>query len=208
MSKRTIQKYMRQIRKPGPVGPSWSTFLRTHAPEMWACDLVQTYDVLFRPIFGFFIVTLDRRRVVHHAVTRHPSDAWLAQCLRGATAYGRGPRFLIRDRDDKYGAEFKSVAQSTHIHVIRTAVRVPKMNATCERFMGSLRRECLDHVLVLSESHLRKVVTEYVAYFNRTRPHQALGQEPPVARPTSVTRGRIVAFPVLEGLHHDYQWAA
>ena len=147
--------------------------------------------------------------MVHVGVTRHPTDAWVAQQLREATPFGERPRFLIRDNDAKYGPRFNHLAAASGIRVLRTPRRAPRANATCERFLGSVRRECLDHVLVLGEGQLRRVLREYVDYFNRARPHQGLGQALP-AGSTHAERhgpggGRMVAFRVLDGLHHDYR---
>jgi transposase InsO family protein len=132
-------------------------------------------DVFFRPLFAYFIIDLATRRVVHVGVTRHPTDAWVAQQLREATPFAERPRSLIRDYDRKYGARFDQVAAASGVRILRTPFRAPRANATCERFLGSVRRECADHVLVLGERHLRRVLREYVAYFNRDRPHQGLG---------------------------------
>jgi putative transposase len=211
VSKRTIQKYIRLARGPKPWGQSWSAFLKNHGSQIWACDFLQTYDIFFRPIFAFFIVELGSRRVVHMGVTRSPTSAWTAQQLREATPFGKAPRFVIRDNDDKFGGDFDRVAKTTGIRVLRTPVRAPKANAVCERYLGSARRECLDHVLILNESHMLRVLKEHVAHFNGGRPHQGIGQrvpagpgESPGPRPT----GKIVALPVLGGLHHEYRWAA
>ena len=142
---------------------------------------MQTYDIWFRPIFAFFIVDVNAKRVVHVAVTRAPTQAWTAQQLRNATPFGQGPQFIIRDRDDKFGAVFDRVAAGAGARVVRTAVQAPLMNAVCERFLGSVRRECLDHVIILSEQHLRHVLAEYaLSYFNAARPHQGIGQRIPV----------------------------
>ncbi len=168
VGKRTVQRHMRAAR-PQPTsggGQTWATFLRNHAHETWACDFLQVVDLRFRALFAFCIVELGSRRVVHVGVTRHPTDAWVAQQLREATPFGTAPRFLIRDNDRKYGPAFDRVAAGSRITVRRTPLRAPRANATCERFLGSARRECLDHVLVLGEGHLRRVLREYVAYFN------------------------------------------
>jgi transposase InsO family protein len=118
---------------------------------------------------------------------------------------GEAPRFLIRDNDCKYGASFARQATETNIEVLRTPVGAPKANAICERFLGSLRRECLDHFLILSERHLHRIVKEYVAYFNHARPHQGVDQRIP-CQPEQVSKmGRIVSYSVLGGLHHDYR---
>jgi transposase InsO family protein len=159
----------------------------------------------------FLDVELASRRIVHFSITAHPTDQWVAQQLREATPFGHAPRFLIRDRDSKYGQAFTRVAVGTSIEVLRTPYRAPKANAICERFLGSVRRECLDHILVLGELHLYHVIREYVKYFNRARPHQGIGQRIPVgdtAVPEKEKKGNIIAFPVLNGLHHDYRIAA
>jgi len=198
---------MRAVRKGTPGGQRWSTFLRNHARETWACDFLQAYDVFFRPIFAFVFIELATRNVMLAATTRFPSQAWVMQQLRNATPFETAPRFLIRDRDDTFGAAFDALARATGIRVLRTAVRAPNMNAICERFLGSLRRECLDHILVLDDRHLHRIVTEYVRYHNDTRPHQGSRQRPPVhaERPAE---GKITTLPVLAGLHHEYRRAA
>jgi putative transposase len=183
--------------------------LRNHT--VWACDYLQVYDVWFRPIFAFFIVDVSAKRVVHVAVTRAPTQAWTAQQLRNATPFGHGPPFIIRDRDDKFGAVFDRVAAGAGARVVRTAVRAPLMNAVCERFLGSVRRECLDHFVILSEPHLRHVLAEYAtSYFNMARPHQGIGQRTPVPGERAPARlaSSITAIPVLGGPHHDYSAAA
>jgi putative transposase len=155
------------------------------------------------------VIELASRRVVHVGVTRHPSDPWVAQQLGEATPYGQHPKHLITDNDSTYGPLFAHVAAATGIDHIHTAYRAPLMNAVCERFLGSVRRACPDHVFVLSERHLLRVLREYVAYVNAARPHHGLQQripDPPDARKGSA--GAIYAVPVLGGLHHTYCYAA
>jgi len=205
VSKRTIQSYIRGLR-PRWGGQTWSTFVKNHAHEIWCCDFVQTYDLFFRPVFLFFVLNQGSRKVVYTAATRSPTQAWTAQQLRNATADGTGPRFLIRDRDEKYGATFDRVAEGAGAKVIKTAVRAPNMNPVAERFVGSLRREVLDHVLLLGEEHLGKVAWEYVHYFNGSRPHQGIGQRIPDPANDN-GEGKITAIQVLGGLHHDYRRA-
>ncbi len=206
VAKSSIQKYTHDIRRVGPSGQTWGTFLRNHASEIWACDFLQTYDALFRSIFVFVIIELESRRVVHVNVTRHPTDAWVAQQLREVTPFGEGPRFLIRDNDKKYGGQFQHVVDGADIELLKTPVEAPRANAFCERFLGSLRRECLDYLLILSERHLRHMASEYVTYFNQARPHQGINQHIPCAPPLlNYPDGEIVGVPVLGGLHHDYR---
>ena len=207
VSKRTIQKYMRQERG-RPTSQTWSTFLHNHAHEIWACDFLPVTDLFFRSLFAFFIIELKTRKVMHVAVTRHPTDAWVAQQLREARPYGQTPRFLIRDNDAKFGPLFARVASSSGIKVLKTPFRAPRANAYCERFLGSVRRECLDHLLILHEQQFFRVLRAYGAYFNQARPHQGLQQQVPDSPACEARAGPIFAVPVLGGLHHEYRRAA
>ncbi len=212
VGKRTVQQHMRTTRAPRPCGQTWATFLHNHAHEVWACDFLPVIDLGFRSLFAFFVVDLGSRKVVHVGVTRHPTDAWVAQQLREATPFGTAPRFLIRDNDGKFGAQFARVAAGSRIEVLRTPIRAPRANAICERFLGSVRRECLDHLLILHEGQLRRVLRAYCTYFNEARPHQGIGQAIPDAaeQQSAVHRPAtsVVSIPVLGGLHHDYRHAA
>ena len=207
VSKRTVQRYL--PKKRSKTGQKWATFLKNHAGEIWACDFTVVHDLLFRPLYVFVIIELQSRRLIHHAVTAHPTDAWAAQQLREATAWGKHPKHLIHDRDSKYGSRFSAVASCTGINRLVTPYRAPRANAICERFIGSLKRECLDQMLILHQPHLRKAVQEYARYYNRSRPHQGIGQRIPAELDqTSVfrrrTTGKIIAKPMLNGLHHSY----
>ena len=213
VGERTAQRPMRAARPPrtGGGGQAWATFLRNHAHDIRACDFLQVVDLGFRSLFACVIVELGSRRVVHLGVTRHPTDAWGAQQLRGATPFDERPRFLIRDNDATYGPAFNRVAAASGLRVLRTPVRAPRANATRERFLGSVRRECLDHVLVLGEGHPRRVLREYAAYFNTAPPHRGIGQVIP-GGPGPAPPSRLAApfdsAPVLGGLHHAYRRAA
>jgi putative transposase len=143
-------------------------------------------------------------------VTRHPADAWIAQQLREATPFQQGPKYLIRDNDRNYGERFATVAQGTSIDIVRTPIRAPKANAVCERFIGSVRRECLHHLLVLGEQQRFRMMKAYIEYYNQYRPHQGLNQRIPAwgVSAQSIRSGPITAQPVLGGLHHHYSRAA
>jgi putative transposase len=210
--KRTIQKYMRQVSTASPRGQTWSTFLHTHSQQIWVCDFLPVTDLFFRSLLAFFIIELHTRKVIHVGVTHSPTDAWTAQQLREATAFGVGPKYLIRDNDSKFGVTFAQVSKSSSIKILKTPIHAPRAKAICERFLGSVRRECLDHLLIFHEKQLQRVLNAYVMCFNRVRPHQGIQQqipEPPT-KPVSSdpTGGKILSFPVLGGLHHNYQRSA
>jgi transposase InsO family protein len=209
VSKRTIQKYLDKLR-PAPTGSqTWNTFLKNHAHHIWACDFTVVHDLLFRPLHIFVIIELHTRRIIHTAVTYAPTDEWVTQQLREATAWGQRPNYLIRDRDNKYGSRFSALLKATGINNIKTPKRSPHANAVCERFIGSLKRECLDYMLILHCPQAHCLVREYVDYYNQARPHQGIEQQIPDGREQdSLVTGPIIATPVLNGLHHDYSRVA
>ena len=204
LSKRTIQHYIRQTRSKLPPSQNWKTFLENHKDAIWSCDFLQIYDILFRPIFLFFILELGSRRIVHVGVTRSLTDAWVAQQVREATPWNAGPRFLIRDNDGKFGEFFRLMLTSRGIEDVRLPCYSPDLNAVCERFQGSVRRESLDHIIIWDERHLARIIKEYVAYYNQMRPHQGIGQSIPERPPEPKEGGPVEAQPVLGGLHHHY----
>ena len=205
VSKRTIQRYMPKEGKSRSSSQTWATFLKNQASGIWACDFTVVNDWLFRQWYIFVVLELKTRRIVHTGITKYPTDEWTAQQLREATPWGKGPKYLIRDRDSKYATHFSAVVAG--IKELKTPYRTPQANGVCERFMGSIRRECLDHILIHDGRHLERVTTEYTAYFNQERPHQGIEQripdqyELPRSKPTS---GRITSKAILGGLHHSY----
>jgi len=210
--KRTIQKYMRTVRTHQPRGQKWTTFLRNHAAQIWSCDFLQVTDLFFQPLFAFFVIELKSRKVLHVGVTRSPTDLWVAQQLREATPYGRRPKYLIRDNDRKFGPCFARVATTSAIEVLKTPVHAPRANAICERFLRSVRQECLDHLFIFSEKQLQRVLNDYIGYFNRARPHQGIAQQIPEASRLTLSSPhageKVIAVARVGGLHHDYHWAA
>ncbi|HTP25636.1 MAG TPA: integrase core domain-containing protein [Anaeromyxobacteraceae bacterium] len=207
VAKRTVRRYLSKVLTMPPDGQRWSTFLRQQAAAIWACDFVEVRDLWFRCHYVFVVIHLETRQLVHAASTMAPTVAWTVQQLRDLTPFGNGPKSLLRDNDGKFTETFDDVAHSAGIRVILA----PTANAFVERLVGSLRRECLDHVLLLGERHLQRVLAEYRSYFNRARPHQGIDQRCPAAFgspalsqdfvPAAVVEGR----PMLGGLHHDYR---
>ena len=211
VSKPTVQHYLPNRRRTS--SQTWATFLKNHASDIWACDFTVVHDLLFRPLYIFIILELKTRRIIHAAVSRNPTDAWTVQQLREATPWDMGPRYLIRDRDKKYGFLFSAIARSTSIKELKTPALAPRANAVCERFIGSLKRECLDHIFVLHQRHLHRIVGEYVAFYNCLRPHQGIRQRiPDQVDPGSqpIPGGgatKITSTAILGGLHHSYSHA-
>jgi len=208
IGKRTMQRPRRGARRPGPRSQTGAAFLHNHAHDVGACDSLPVIDVGFRSLCAFFIVDLGARWVVHVGVTRHPTDAWVAPHLRAATPSGAAPRSLVRANDGTYGAGFARVAAGSRIEVLRTPVRAPRANARCERFLGSVRRAYLDHLLILYERQSLRVPRAYCAYVNAARPHQGIAQAIPDEGETARMALPAMPIPVLGGLHHDDRRAA
>jgi putative transposase len=211
VSARTVAKYMRGCRPRGPTG-TWRQFLTRHASNMWACDFFCVPTVLFQTLHVFFVIRLANREVLHVAVTRHPTADWAAQQIVECCAWDRAPpRFLIHDRDSRYGANFDRRVRGLGIRQVRTPFRSPRANAVAERWVRSARSECLDHLIVFSEANSRRVLSAYVTYFNRWRPHRSLGQVAPCGEARQLPRqacAKIAAEPALGGVHHIYRAAA
>ena len=207
VSKRTIQRYMPKDKREHSSGQNWATFLKNQASGIWACDFKVVTDWLFRQWYVFVVMELKSRRIVHMGVTKYPTDEWTAQQLWEATPWGKGPKYLIRDRDSKFARHFSTVAVSSGIKELKTPYRTPQANGVCERFMGSLRRECLDHLLIHDDRHLERATKEYTAYFNQERPHQGIEQRIPdqydLTR-SKPTRGQVTSKVILGGLHHSF----
>ena len=194
---------MRPARPARPRGQNWKTFLHTHAEQVWACDFLPVTDLFFRSLFAFFIIELHSRKVIHVGVTRYPTDAWTAEPLREATAYGVGPKCLIRDNEGTFGVGFARLANTSTIEILTTPYYAPRANAICERFLGSVRRECLDHLLILHEKQLHRVLGASVHSFNRARPHQGITQQIPEPQagpmPPDPAGGKVLSCAILGG---------
>jgi putative transposase len=206
---RTVAKYMRRPCN-GLPSPGWRQFLAQHADEIWACDLFTVQTIWFRTLYVFFVIHHGSRELIHVRVTTNPTAGWLAQQMTEACDVDRVlPGYLIHDRDGCYGAALNRRVQSLCITQIRTPAKAPKANAIAERWVRTARSECLDHRLVLGHQHLQRLMDEYIGY-NDWRPHRSRGQRAPRPRERASPQcsNRIVAEPVLGGLHHVYRFAA
>jgi putative transposase len=209
VSNRSIRRY----RPRGPTQPpsqTWRTFLANHAQVIWAADLFLMQTLTFKTLYVLVFIAHGRRELVHLAVTAHPTAAWVWRQLVEATPWGRRPKHLLRDRDAVYGGDFRARAKALGIETVLTPVRAPRANGVAERVIGSLRRECLDHVIPVDERHLCSILAEYCDYYNRDRPHRSLHLETPrpQVRPRAGPIQSVHAHSVLNGLHHVYERAA
>jgi putative transposase len=201
ISQASVAKCMGRSRR--PPSQTWHTFLANHREQLWAVDFFVVPTVTHRLLFVLVLLAHDRRRIMHVAVTSHPTAAWTAQQLREACPWDSAPRYLIRDRDHAFDG-FGSRANAMGIRQVLTAPGAPWQNAYVERFIGSVRRECLDHVLVFNESGLRRVLQAYRGYDERSRTHLALAKDTPIRRPIAGD-GVVIAVPEVGGLHHRYE---
>ena len=197
----SVAKYMARRRRPPTQG--WRTFLRNHADGIAAMDLFVVPTISFRLLYGLLILRHDRRRILWMGVTAHPTAEWISRQLVEACGWEQVPKYILRDRDQVYGAAFRRRVRAMGIRDRPTSSRSPWQNAYAERLIGSIRRECVDHIVVLGERHFRHVLLSYMNYYNQTRTHLSLGKDAPIPRAVQAV-GRILPRPILGGLHHEY----
>jgi transposase InsO family protein len=204
----TVAKYMRKPKTdPGKL-QRWLTFLRNHAKYTVGIDFLVVRTVTFKAIYVFVAISHDRRKIVHFAVSSSPHSQWAIQQLRETFAFDETTKYVIRDNDGIYSNEFKQTIKRFGLKDTPTAPRSPWQNPFCERVIGTLRRECLDHMIILNEKHLYDILHEYIfEYYNVSRTHMSLGKDSPVHRPIQKD-GKIVSKPILGGLHHVYSRVA
>lgn len=189
-----------------PPSQTWSTFLYNHLGELVSIDFFTVPTATFRVLFVLVVLAHDRRRIVHFNVTEHPTAEWTSQQMVEAFGDGKEPRFMIRDRDAVYGLTFRERVKALGIEEMVIAPHSPWQNPYVERVIGTLRRECLDHVVVLTEAHLRRIVRSYVGYYHGARRHLALGKDAPQPRTAHPPeKGRVIEIPEVGGLHHRYE---
>ena len=208
VSERSISRWMKRAPRDPEPSRRWLAFLRNHREGIAAMDFFTVPTVTFSLLYCFFIIDHDRRRVLHFSVTRRPTSAWIVQQLREAFPYQSAPKFLIFDHDAKYGWEVPVVVRSMGIAAVQTTIRSPWQNGVAERWIGSCRRELLDHIIALSERHLRRLLSEYVSYYHADRTHLGLCKQTPGRRTRLAATGRVISRARLGGLHHRYDRAA
>jgi transposase InsO family protein len=200
----SVGKYMVQLRK--PPSQTWRTFLDNHLKTLVSVDFFVVPTIRFRILYVFVVLAHERRRIVHFAVTSHPTAEWTAQQMREAFPWDTAPRYLLRDRDRIFGKDFVDQVKAMGIKQVLSAPRSPWYRAYVERVIGTIRRECLDHVIVFGEHSLYRHVAEFLEYYHRSRTHLALMKDSPEPRPVQTPDfGRIVSMPVMGGLHHHYE---
>ena len=204
VSQATVGRYMPW--RPAVPSPTWRSFLGNHMSETTAIDMFVVATATFRLLYTVIILGHNRRKVIHFDVTQNPTQVWLAHQMTEAFPWDTAPRYLLRDRDASYGPVFRNRLQAMEIKEVVTAARSPWQNAYVERIIGSVRRECLDHVIISGERHLRGVLSSYFQYYHKTRTHLALDKDCPESRPIHpINAGRIIAFRQVGGLHHRYE---
>ena len=199
----SVAQYM--VRRRKPPSQTWSTFLSNHLRQLVAVDFFVVPTLTFRVLFVFVVLAHDRRRILHVNVTAHPTAKWTAQQIREAFPWETAPRFLLRDRDGIYGKAFRECVKAMGIEEVKTAPRSPWQNPFAERLIGSIRRECLNHVIVLNEQSLKRILRSYVDYYHNSRTHLSLGKDAPITRKVQPPNlGPVIEVPEVGGLHHRY----
>ncbi|MBF0188283.1 MAG: transposase [Magnetococcales bacterium] len=202
----SLGKYMVKTTK--PPSQTWRTFLDNHADQIVAMDFFTVPTICFNVFHVLILIDHERRKIVHFNMTSNPTSAWVMQQIREAFPWDSSPRYLLHDRDPTLMA-CQSVFKAMYIEPVITAPRSPWQNAIAERVIGSLRRECLDHIIVLNREHLRRILSSYIEYYHGQRTHLSLKKDYPVTREIQLpTSGKIIAHPILGGLHHQYKRVA
>ena len=211
LSETTVSRWVRRVPRTPDPAKRWLTFLRNHREAIAAMDFFTVPTLTFGVLYCFFVIGHDRRKILRFNVTRNPNALWIVQQMREAWPYAPAPRFLLFDRDSKFGSDVVSAVRDMGSQPIRTAFRSPWQNGIAERWVGSCRRDLLDHVIVLNERHLKRLMSEYVRYYHEDRTHLGLAKDTPAGRPIAIRSAvgnRIQSFPRLGGLHHRYAVAA
>jgi hypothetical protein len=208
VSERTISRWMKRAPRDPEPAKRWLAFLRNHREAIAAMDFFAAPTITFGVLYCFFVISHDRRRILHFNVTKHPTSSWIVQQLREAFPFESTLRFLIFDRDAKYGMEVPVAIRSLKMGPVRTSFESPWQNGVAERWVESCRHDLLDHVIAVNERHLKRLLSEYVRYYHDDRTHLGLSKETPGGRVRVAAQGRVVSHARLGGLHHRYDRAA
>jgi len=208
VSERTISRWKKRAPRDPEPAKRWLAFLRNQREAIAAMDFFTVPTLRFSVLYCFFVISHDRRQILHFNVTKHPTSLWIVQQLRETFPFELAPRFLIFDRDGKYGVEVPAAVRSLKIRPVRTSFESPWQNGVAERWVESCRRDLLDHFIAVNERHLKRLLSEYIRYYHEDRTHLGLGKATPHWRTRSVTSGRILSHERLGGLHHRYDRAA
>jgi putative transposase len=204
VAKSTVEKYRPRVRK--PPSPTWKAFLNNHVKDIVACDFFTVSTASFKVLFVFILLAHERRRIVHFNITEHPTTQWTAQQIVEAFPWDTAPRYLLRDRDSIYSVTLQQRIEHMGIEQVKIAPRSPWQNPYCERVIGSIRRDVLDHVIVLNDRHLQRVLSAYIVYYHRFRTHLSLEMDCPYPRAVEPPEtGGVIARPEVGGLHHHYE---
>jgi transposase InsO family protein len=206
-----VLRWMRKAPRNPERASHWAAFLSNHREAIAAMDFFTVPTLTFSVLYCFFVIAHDRRRIQHYNVTKHPTSAWVIQQLREAFPYDAAPKYLIHDRDSIFSAEVIETIKILGVKQVRTAFKSPWQNGVAERFVGNCRRDLLDHVIVLNERHLKRLMNEYVCYYHEDRTHLGLNKQTPegrVAAKQANASSKVVTMPRLGGLHHRYDLAA
>jgi transposase InsO family protein len=211
ISERTVLRWMRKTPRDPERITRWAVFLRNHRDAIAAMDFFTVPTLTFGVVYCFFVIAHDRRTILHLNATQHPTSAWTSQQFREAFPYDCAPQYVIFDRASNFGGDVVDTIKTFGIQPKRTSVRSPWQNGIAERFVGGCRRELLDHVIVLNEHHLNRLMNDYVRYYHEDRTHLGLAKETPgnrAAEKRSGTRYNVISLPRVGGLHHRYRLAA
>jgi len=209
VSERTVSRYLHRLFPPDQARKRWAAFLRNHREAIAAMDFFTVPTLTFRVLYCFFVIEHGRRKILHFNVTEHPTGSWIVQQLREAFPESGPYRYTILDGDAKFGGEVIDLLTASGIKPTRISPASPWQNGVAERWIGSCRRELLDHLIVLNEAHLRRLIRDYIAYYHADRTHDSLEKETPMMRPVSSKpdpSAPLVSFPRMGGLHHRYDW--
>ncbi len=208
VSERTVSNVIKRFRPSKPPSQTWRTFLQNHTHNSFAVDFFTVPTITFNVIYVFIVLLHENRKVIHFNVTMNPTAEWTAQQIVDACPWDTAPKYLFRDRDAIYGSFFQNRVKNMGINEVISAPRSPWQNPFVERIVGSIRRDCLNHVILLNEEHLKRILIEYFEYYHHDRTHLGLSKDTPLNRLTQnkPKNGKVITLPRLGGLHHRYEW--